>query len=393
MVKDADFIAVIPLFLLAALAAFPQNASAGGFVLPAGKETFATIGFRLQVNAGAAEGLAGAVNGDPSRGGTHYDFSIRRAQIAVAGQIVPAFGFNLTLEHNNLGKNRSAGSGFLPLDAYIDWGLSESTRVVVGAFPPPFSRNRLTQPFSLIGLDRPLMEEIMPDVAPFLDKRDRGMMLMGNYGGFQYRYAVTSGAVPQETGAETLRTTWRIQMAFADPEDGVFMKEAYLGEKQVFTIGYGSDAQEKISVGPGGAPANYTGVTYDIALEGGKGVNLIFAHYRYGWGNAERTGSNGLFAQGSGWNLTAAFINPESIDPAKGMAGIFQPYLRHTSWDAESSSPSAKQTRTAAGFAYYLKGHDAKIVLEYERTNFAREGSSNDMKGHASYTMQWQAAF
>ncbi len=364
---------------------FPVVAYAAGFPLQLDGDTYATLSLRVQAAAVLAQDQAGAANGDPSSAGTHYDFFPRRIQLLAAGQVTPALSFMLMMEHARYGENYSRGTGMQTADAWVQWNMSDALHMMAGAYLPPFSRNQLTSVMYFIGPDRPITENMMLESTGMYEKRDRGVCFWGNIGGLQYRAAIGKGAKSQVLGDETLRTTWRVHYAFMDPEPIYYYKESYLGKSRVFTAGYSVDKQDRVSLDPGGNPAPYSAWTSDLLMEGGGDgttYTILYAYYNYDWGNPERTGTGGFFQQGTGWSLTSAYFSSGT-----------QPYLRYTVWNAASVAPSAKQKRMAIGTNYFMKGHEAKISLEYETINFDVEGPTYDMKNHGVFTLQLQTAF
>ena len=375
-------------FLFAGLAAIlwlPATTHAAGYPLQLDGDTFATLSVRIQAAAVLAQDQAGAANGDASQGGTHYDFFARRIQLLAAGQVTPALSFMIMMEHARYGENYSRGTGIQTADAWVQWNMSEAFHLMTGAYLPPFSRNQLTSAMYFIGPDRPILESMMLESPGMYEKRDRGAVLWGNFSGLQYRVAVGKGAKSRVLGDETLRTTWRVHYAFLDPEPVYYYKESYLGKSRIFTAGYSVDKQDKVSLDPGGNPAPYSAWTSDLLMEGGDGgtiYTVLYAYYKYDWGNPDRTGTDGFYLQGTGWTLTTAYLS----------AGM-QPYLRYTDWVAASLAPSAKQKRWAIGTNYYLKGHESKFTFEYESISFDLEGPTYDMKNHGVFTLQFQTAF
>ena len=375
-------------FLFAALAAIfwlPAAALAAGYPLQIDHDTFATVSVRIQAAAVLAQDQAGAVNGDASQGGNNYDFFARRIQLLAAGQVTPALSFMMMMEQGRLGQNYSQGTGMQTADAWVQWNMSEALHLMTGIYLPPVSRNQLTSPIYFIGPDRPILENMLLESPGLYEKRDRGAVLWGNLGGLQYRFALGKGAKSQVLGDETLRTTWRVHYAFLDPEPSYYYKESYLGKQRVFTVGYSYDKQDRVSLDPSGNPAPYTAWSSDLLMEGGDGntiLTILYAYYKYDWGNPDRTGTDGFYLQGTGWTLTTAYLS----------AGT-QPYFRYTDWVASSLAPGAKQKRWAIGTNYYLKGHESKITFEYESVGFEAEGPTYDMKNHGIFTLQFQTAF
>ncbi|MBI5178562.1 MAG: hypothetical protein HZA04_04825 [Nitrospinae bacterium] len=365
------------------------TAHAGGITLKAGEDRFIQIGYRLQVLTQIGQNQAGAAAGDPTVSGDHTDLYLRRSRLLVGGQAAPGVNFFLQLADDNRGKSYAASTGVKTLDGWIELDSGTAGKVMAGIFPVQFSRSRLTSPFSSIALDRAAIDELQLDSTALDGKRDRGLLLWGNIGGFQYRLAAGKGAKPQETGAETIRYHGRVHISLMDGEEDFLYKESYQGGKDIFTIGYGFDRQDKASTDVAGKPAGYSAWTADVAMEGRteSGVmSLVGAYYSYDWSNPGKKDSSGNYVQGKGWQATLAWMSMEK-------QGGIQPYARYVVWDAESASSGASQRSTALGFNYLLSGFDAKLVFDFEQISFPTEGATWDRKNHSVTSMQWQISF
>ena len=383
---------IVFIFATVFFSVFTFPAFAEVITLGAGKDAFLQIGYRLQILTQISQDQAGTAGGDPTIAGDNYDLYLRRSRLTLGGQVSPLVDFYVQLDDDNRGKNFSSSTGIKTRDAWIQMNSGAGWKMMAGIFPAQFSRSRLSSPFSFVALERPMIDEMMLDSTELDGKRNRGLLVWGNLGGFQYRIAGGKGAKPQasELGKESIRYNGRVQIAFMDNEEDFIYKETYLGEKSLFTVGFGIDRQDKASTDILGRVADYSAWTADLAMEG-KGesgmMSLNAAYYFYDWGNTEKRNAAGYYAQGSGWQATTSFV---SLDKS---SGAIQPYVRYATWNAASAAPASSQRRISLGINYLLRGNDAKVVLEMEQVTYPAEGAAYDKKDHRVYSMQWQIAF
>lgn len=359
-------------------------------MLQASPDTFAEIGLQLQVLGQLNKNQAGAEAGKPDIGGDAYDAYLRRGRLTLAGQVTPMANFYVALDADNAGKNYGGSTTGL-LDSWVQFNLSPQAKFMAGIFPVQFTRDRLTSVASLVTVERSFMDKFQLDSGGLLEKRDRGILLWGNIGGFQYRIAGGNGAapLPQDIGGESVRIHGRVHMSLGDGESAFRYQEGYLGEKNVLTVGYGIDRQNNVSVDGTGQPANYSAWTADAFLESKSeagAATLGYSYYSYNWGNANRIDANGNYVQGDGWDLLFAVAGLQ-----KGSG--FQPYARYGSWGANSTSPGASQTHMIYGLNLLLKGWDAKWGFEFEQVRFPVEGATWNLRDYDKYSLQWQIVY
>jgi hypothetical protein len=178
-------------------------------------------------------------------------------------------------------------------------------------------------------------------------------------------------------------------VSFGAAEDTFRYKESYLGDKNVFTIGYGFDKQDKVSLDGSGAPANYFAWTADAFLESKSesgATTLGYSYYSYDWGNANRIDSNGNYVQGDGWDLLFAIAG---LQQGSG----FQPYARYGSWGANSTLPGASQHHMIYGLNLLLKGKNARWGFEFEQVRFPLEGATCNLRDYDKFSLQWQIVY
>lgn len=361
-----------------------------GATLQASPDTFVEVGLQLQVLGQLNKNQAGTEARKPDIGGDAYDAYLRRGRLMLAGQVTPMADFYVALSGDNAGKN-FGGSTTSLLDSWVQFNLSPQAKLMAGIFPVQFTRERLSSTASLVTVERSFMDKFQLDSGGLVGKRDRGVLLWGNLGGFQYRFAAGNGAPPlqQNIGSQSLRVHGRVHATYGDGEKGFRYQEGYLGEKNVFTVGYGIDRQNNVSTDGAGNPSNYNAWTADAFLESKSeagSTTLGYSYYSYHWGDANRTDSSGNYVQGDGWDLLFAYAGLQ-----KGSG--FQPYARYGSWNANSTTPGASQRHMIYGLNVLLKGKNAKWGFEFEQVRFPLDGATWDLRGYDKYSLQWQIVY
>jgi hypothetical protein len=368
-----------------------ETSATAGVVLTESQDTFVEMGFQLQAVSQNSKNQAGVMAGKPTVSGDQYDTYLREGRVSVSGQITPMTNFYIQLANDNAGKNYSASTATNVLDSWVQLNLSPASKFLVGIFPVQFSRSRLSTTATTVSLERPFIDEFQLDSGGLAQKRDRGLLLWGTYSGFQYRVAAGNGAAPspQMAGGQSMRIHGRTQMSFGVPEEDFRLKEGYLGERNVFSIGYGFDKQDNASLDVSGAPTNYSAWTADAFLEGKSNsgaTTLSYAYYSYDWGNPDKTDSTGNYVQGQGWQLLLA---QAVLEQGSGV----QPYTRYGVWSANSTAPGSSQNRLATGMNFLLKGKNVKLGFEYEQVKFPVEGATWDKRNYDKYGIQYQIVF
>jgi phosphate-selective porin len=333
------------------------------------------LGVRIQTNItleGTAEATDTSGDGvDDTVTGRNYDNKFRRARIAVGGQLSDLVRF---AGQTDIGSGM--GDPVVWRDYLIRLKLSSAVNVSMGLFKTQFSRSRNGSGFGQMALDRPFVESKVTNSSKvdgsIGGKRDQQIAVWGNVDKLQYRVGIGDGAATVAGKPDTLRTSFRVHYAVMDAEKGFGYKETYHGKKDIMTIGFGYDTQADVR-----ADGANTAMTADVHFEKdiGAGVpNVNFGYY------SQDVGDDTSSSQGVGMALTAGY-----------KTGKYQPYFRWANWDA---APEEKdETRMNVGLNYLIKGHKAKIVLDYELISYETQGTTKATKDHNVMAMQWQLDF
>ncbi len=86
---------------------------------------------------------------------------IRRARIALAGQLSPVASFYLQTDAANIGSNGDRSPRRYILDAFTQFNLDPAIQIDVGLVPVPFSHIGMQAAATDLGIDHPQMV-IMP---------------------------------------------------------------------------------------------------------------------------------------------------------------------------------------------------------------------------------------
>ena len=108
-------------------------------------------------------------------------FNFKRARIGVRGRVNRSFSYYFVLETSAF---IGGGDAYL-LDAFVTWDKHEWTKISLGSFKQPFSREVATACHSLTTIDRSIVADQL--VAP---QRDMGLMLLGGSSKTKFRYAL-----------------------------------------------------------------------------------------------------------------------------------------------------------------------------------------------------------
>lgn len=371
------------------------NARAGGMIVSTG-DAVAELEIQLQALAQQNRNQAGTAAGNNKIGGDDTEFYLKTARAVITGQVTPLANFALRFSADDMGKNynsptTSSGSTVKALDAYVQFNLGSAFKLVGGIFPVQFSRTGLTDPVRLVTLGAPFVDSFALDSTGLAERRDRGAMVWGNIDLFQYRLAVGNGSqLPQKNaGDQTLRYNGRVQFSTGAPEKDLLYKETYLGQQNVFTIGYGFDKQDKVSSDIYGLMAPYSAWTADVLLESKSengGLGLEYSYYSYNYNNSTRMDTLGNYVQGEGWQGLFTWTLVQS-------GGGIQPYCRYTLWNPNNPSPGSAQRNLAAGLNLLLRGDNLKWGLEYENVSFTTQGTTYDRQNYEKYGVELQVIF
>jgi hypothetical protein len=356
-----------------------------GAELKISDETNAKFGFKGQIWAqsldkAAADGTSSAT-----------DFDIRQLRLYGSGQIVPLvkFAFNIDAEKGFRDGSRTAKSVDTNItDANMTLDFSPQAKVNVGIFRTPFSRMAVTDSYTAYVF--PHSPEIAGGgyVGGLGNFRNAGLTLWGDASGGMIKYGagLFEGDLVPGAGSVPLDDApfYSLRAAFCplEPQKGYVFTQQYIGKAKnpVLTVGAGL-LSAKYRTAPAATTHNtYSAWTADIYTEipldsGSLTVEVAYFDYNRGITNGK---TNGYYAQ-------AAYL----------IGGNIQPAIGYESSDRETDVIGGEDfTKLTAGINYYIKGHDAKINLEYASKDFKNGGTTvRTNKDFADITLALQFQF
>lgn len=315
----------------------------------------------------------------PDGSGDATEFNFRRNRIALMGAWGDSFGLYVQTEYTEdrnilpLGISDGADGNMQMLDAVLRFKLNDSVNLWAGKFKYNLTRENLEACEKPLTLDRSLFIR-----APFVTTRDKGVALWGNLFNdmFQYRFDVMNGRNDSASAPESNpRFSGRVHITLLDPENGYGYKGTYLGKKKVLT--FGAAYQTEAAVASNGTEdVDYSAWTVDAFAEypvDGIGTfTLSGAYVNYDLedayqGSAPDANLIGLNGEKNGGYVKAAYMLPSMP---------LQLFARGENWSFADLDGIYDQEIDflGLGFNYYLRGQNLKLTVEYDQTDFDKEG-------------------
>lgn len=291
------------------------------------------------------------------------------------------------------------------IDAYGIANFKESFNLKIGLTKIPLTRANLDDCFAPLSLDRSMFVYSAYGSSPAKFSRDFGVVAWGDVanekiayyaGAFQGREGLTKTTHPFSGATVTssiepssaLEYVGRVHFALLDGEPGAGYSGSYLGEKKVFTVGFGAAYEPNVvyrNVAPTGAlgndeSANYSAVAADVLFEypTSAGTPTLNAQYlKADFDDAYKTNFNagdrlanigGINGQKEGWFAKGGYLLPKKL----GATGMLQPYFTYEDWDFAFLLGVTDQTlkQYGGGLNYYAKGQNVRLTFEYLKTKF-----------------------
>jgi hypothetical protein len=303
------------------------------------------------------------------------DFMVRRAYLSVKGQPTDYLGFFAHIAVDRLGQDGldnpslGLGSGLAFRDLWITLSLNESFKIQAGRMYVPLTRNYgTTSTKSLLTTDLSFMQGGIRGGIFYTSKvgRDDGVTLWGNpFGGrLQYRMMVSEGMEDISNPKDMLRFVGRLAVNLLEPEKEWFNQGTYLGKKKVLSFGVGIDKQNNLTLNnlPGQDNTAWTidGFFDHPVAKDAVTVESAYIHIR----NSTQTNT---FAQLSpGDNAGLFYLQAGYYFGTPIGKGNLQPYFRYENVSVEQKNETSF---LSGGINYYLKGHNAKLSLDYTAIN------------------------
>jgi hypothetical protein len=341
-----------------------------GILLVIATSAFGQIQIKVNDNVNLKFGLLLQSQGDATQDAATRQYAnnvfIRRARILLGGQIAPNLTFFAETDSPNIGKSLTTGtknqnvSMFLQ-DAYVEYKFSDAVALEAGLMLVSPSRNGLQSAGSLMALDYGAHTFANSAALQNSAGRDTGFQARGYLHNrkLEYRAGIFQGM--RDTQDRELRTTFRVQYNFFDPETAYFYTGTYLGKKKVLAIGAGFDRQHKYD----GVAAD---VFFDYPLKYGA-ITAQFDHITYNGKDFLKS----LADQHDNLLEVGYLVGKTRLMPVVQVAK--RDYVGKTAGD---------ETRVGAGLNYFLNGHNANLKGLYTRVD------GKGLKSATQFTVQLQ---
>jgi len=325
-----------------------------------------------------------------SDGSSNYTANLDSVRLYVNGQVTKWLGATFNTEWNGKGSIQV-------LDGFARFEPTDGFNIWVGHLLPPSDRSNLDGPYYLSSWNYPGVVSQYP--ARFAG-RDDGVTVWGKLFARKLTYAVgvfrghdhIAGAAAHS--GEPL-VAGRVAFNFWDVEDnpGYFESSTYYGAANILTLAF-AGMYQKNGVGTAAVRGNYASWNVDGLMEhkvfDGGAVTLEGAYYHYSTGgvfdvspsfnNADPNDNVGGLTQGNAFLISGGFLFPQPVGPGK-----FQPVVRYQEFHATLTDRKTRQID--ASLNYILKGHSARVSLDYAHSETT--GSGDDDRVTAGLQLQF----
>ncbi len=303
------------------------------------------------------------------------DFMLRRAYLSVKGQPTDYLGFFAHIAVDRLGQDGldipslGLGSGLAFRDLWITLSLNESFKIQAGRMYVPLTRNYgTTSTKALLTTDLSFMQGGIRGGIFYTSKvgRDDGVTLWGNPfdGRLQYRMMISEGMEDSSNPTDKLRFVGRVVVNLLEPEKEWFNQGTYLGKKKVLSFGAGIDRQNNLTLnnisGQDNTAWTIDGFFDHPVAKDAVTVESAYIHIQ----NSTQTNTFAKLAPGD--NAGLFYLQTGYYFGAPIGKGNLQPYFRYENVSVEHKNETSF---LSGGLNYYLKGHNAKMSLDYTIIN------------------------
>ena len=329
------------------------------------------------------------------------DFMLRRFYFYLSGELTPKIGFFAHIAADRIGQDGldtpsvGLGGGIAVRDAWIYYNLNESFKIQMGRMYVPFTRSfGTTSTFALLPLELPFNQGGVRGSIFYASKvgRDDGMVLWGNLfkGLIQYRLGMSEGVESNtDNPNDNLRFSGRVSLNLLEPETTWFNKGSYLGEKKVLALGAGLDYQKGL-VFSKKPDQNNIGWTVDLFFDHPVGQGAVTVESAFiDVKNVTQTLKYSWLISGD--DAQIYYIQGGYLFPCKIGPGRIQPYFRYERL-AVAHSPNTGFP--SFGINYLIKGHDAKLTLDWTLIDQQKEvkNPQGEFSGKDQNLITFQAA-
>ncbi len=444
---------------LAALAIFSGAAlSANAAMLKVSDQTFANFGLKLQIYGQALEDAA--TYNDDSKNAIDFTIQNARVYFSGQLNPIVQFGANLDFAVTGKSTSHEGTSTTKVRDAFINFRFMPELNVMAGYYRVPFSRETLTGRYDRIFMPQDgwvrysdtnsiYKDQILPtlyvagtdgqihltasnvlggpslgnalsitgttDEADFA--RDAGVTVWGDVLGGMVKYYVgvfdgfgdhNAGEVVAGQGKDNLGYAFRIQftptMLGFQPEKGYLLSETYLGQKNTLSFGF-AYAYSELEVASG-SDYKFKSWTVDANWEQKLtqfGLPLV---PKVELGYVYTDGDNLPIAQTSGGAKIAELDSVKSYYVTLGTLfdqqiwlgklGVYLKYQKTKVDLTNTTLDDIEPTVWTVAVPYYLAGQNAKIVLQYNKYDYDKNGfdpRNDDDDSNSDWTLAFQVQF
>jgi hypothetical protein len=326
------------------------------------------------------------------------DFFVRRARIAVGGTAFKVFSYFVQYDNSNLGKRTTATSigaatnpGFVQ-DAIIGWTPIPDFTIEGGLILEPSLRTlAYNSSGGQVQIEAPtdIIQDNLSRGFRMTGAQVRGFLLArrihyrgGVYSGIHNANAVT-GAAPAAVvnpGGKPL-VGGHVRVNFIGDETGYGLNQMYLDGKSRASIGGVIQYQPKAACIAAGTACSFAsgtgaaGVVNDYKMYGGDafidlamGADLEFAASAaiVRWDYGSTVGQTGYQRTGTGYT--------GEVDLRLGGMAPYVAFYQFAA-DSGTTNKTADRRKFAAGVAFFLKGHQDKVNVEWTNITPGQPGN------------------
>lgn len=331
-------------------------------------DTVLNLGFKGQLWFQSVEDAA------PNGTNRSTDFAVKQFRLYTGGQVTQLVKFGGNIDFNDFGDvDGKKGSVSATLtDGWIGFNFAPEFQVMAGKFRAPFSRWALTDSYT----GYPVPHSPFAAPASFVTNagsyRQIGLTAWGMIGNkFRYNIGVAdrepTGLGGENDPKDRLQYLFRVEFSPIGEDKAYVHSGQWLGKKkELVTLGagYTTKKYDRI-VGAGEDVRTYNAWTVDayaeFPLPGGSAITGEAAYYLYD----KDTPSNPKI---KAYYIQAGYLISGKIGP-----GQLQPVARFEEYKPDGADNDTKSW--ALGLNYYLKGHDAKVMLEYLKVDNQKNAS------------------
>lgn len=326
------------------------------------------MGFKGQIWGQAVEDSA------PNGEDWSKDFAIKQIRIYAGGTLMEGVKFGTNIDFNNVGfvdgKKGSADSSLT--DGFLAFDAVPAFQVMVGKFRAPFSRYALTDSYTSYPLPHAPFAADAKLASGAGGYRMAGLAVWGMLGSkFRYNLGVADGPPEGLNGENDLKDSLqylaRVEVSPIGEDKGYVHVNQWLGKKKIVTIGAGYTAKRYDRLtGAAVDDVTYKAWTVDgyaeFPLAAESAITAEAAYYLYDRDTPLDPEIKAYFVQ-------TGLLLPGSLGPGKLQPVVKVEQIKKDGVDNDTSS-------WAGGFNYYLKDHNAKVMVEYLRVNNEQNAST-----------------